>query len=154
MQARNTLRATTAAPGPSAAHHDMLNAGSNKLCPGTWSRLHCRLILTWVTAITLDAAIAAAQGEGIGERFFVGVPSGPDGVWTIAQTGLNDDINDPTRELTVHVDQHTRTVVGRGGWNEYPPLARAVAAGSRFTWVRSDGGTSSARAWCVCRSSR
>ena len=79
--------------------------------------------------ITLDAAIAAAQREGIGQRFWVGVPTGVDGVWTIAQTGLNKDITDPTQELTVHVDQHTGSVVGRGGWNEYSPMARAMAAG-------------------------
>ena len=42
---------------------------------------------------------------------------------------MNDDITDPTQELTVHVDQRTGAVVGRGGWNEYSLMARAVAAG-------------------------
>ena len=57
------------------------------------------------------------------------MPRDADGVWTIAQTGLNDDINDPTQELTVHVDRHSGSVVGHGGWNEYGPMARAMAAG-------------------------
>ena len=56
-------------------------------------------------------------------------PRDADGVWTIAQTGLNDDINDPRQELTVHVDRHTGSVVGHGGWKEYGPIARAMAAG-------------------------
>ena len=130
VQAWNTLRATTAAPGQSAAHHDTLNAGSNKVVPWNLeqtllpsSNPHAGHSMT-----TLDDAIAAAQHAGVGNRFFVGVPNGPDGVWTIAQTGLNDDINDPTRELTVHIDRHTGAIVGRGGWNEYTLMAKAVAA--------------------------
>jgi uncharacterized iron-regulated membrane protein len=42
---------------------------------------------------------------------------------------MNKDITDPTQELTVHVDQHTGAVVGRGGWNDYGLMARAMAAG-------------------------
>jgi uncharacterized iron-regulated membrane protein len=57
----------------------------------------------WI--ITLDAAIAVAQREGIGQRLWVGVPAGVDGIWTVAQTAMNEDITDPTQELTVHVDQ-------------------------------------------------
>ena len=133
MQAWNTLRATTAAPGESPAHtHETLNAGSSKVVPWkVWSRRPCRRLRsdTGHGRVTLDAAIAAAQREGIGQRLWVGVPSGVDGIWTIAQTGLNRDITDPTQELTVHVDQHTGSVVGRGGWNEYSPMARAVVAG-------------------------
>jgi uncharacterized iron-regulated membrane protein len=73
---------------------------------------------------------------------------------SIAQTAMNEDITDPTQELTVHVDQHTGSVVGRGGWNDYGLTARAVAAGFRCTPVLSDGGISSVRAWCVYRSLR
>jgi uncharacterized iron-regulated membrane protein len=130
VQTWSALAATNAAPGQSASHHETLNAGSNKVVP--WN-LEQTPIPSSVHAghglITLDDAIAAAQREGIGQRFFVGVPTDADGVWTIAQTGLNDDINDPRQELTVHVDRHTGSIVGRGGWNEYSPIARAMAAG-------------------------
>jgi uncharacterized iron-regulated membrane protein len=130
VQAWSTLRATTAAPGDSAAHHDTLNAGSSKVVP--WNLEQAPLPSSSHAAhglITLDTAIAVAQREGIGQRFFAGVPRDGDGVWTIAQTGLNDDINDPTQELTVHVDRYTGDVVGRGGWNEYGLMAKAMAAG-------------------------
>jgi uncharacterized iron-regulated membrane protein len=130
VQAWSTLRATNAAPGQSATHHDTLNAGSSKVVP--WNLEQTPLPSSSHAGhglITLDAAIAAAQREGIGQRFFVGVPRDVDGVWTIAQTGLNDDINDPTQELTVHVDRRTGKVVGHGGWNEYGLMARAMAAG-------------------------
>ena len=131
VQAWNTLLATTAAPGQSAAHHETLNAGSSKVVPWNLEQTPLPSSSPQVghDGVTIDAAIAAAQREGIGQRFFVGVPSGVDGIWTIAQTGLNKDITDPTQELTVHVDQHTGNVVGRGGWNEYSPMARALASG-------------------------
>ena len=130
VQTWSTLAATNAAPGQSASHHETLNAGSSKVVP--WNLEQTPLPSSAHAGhglITLDAAIAAAQREGIGQRFFVGVPTDADGVWTIAQTGLNDDINDPRLELTVHVDRHTGSVVGHGGWKEYSPIARAMAAG-------------------------
>jgi uncharacterized iron-regulated membrane protein len=132
VQAWSALRATTAPPGESPVHtHDALNAGSRKVVP--WNLERTPLPSSRPDGehglVTLDAAIAAAQHEGIGRRFWVGVPGGADGVWTIAQTGLNRDITDPTRELTVHVDPHTGRVVSRGGWNEYSVLARGLAAG-------------------------
>lgn len=134
VQAWSTLRATNAAPSAaarqSAAHHDTLNAGSSKVVP--WNLEQTPLPSSshaGQSLITLDTAIAAAQREGIGQRLFVGVPGEASDVWTIAQTGLNDDINDPTQELTVHVDRHTGNVVGHGGWSEYGPMARAMATG-------------------------
>jgi uncharacterized iron-regulated membrane protein len=132
VQAWSTLRAAKAPPGESAAHtHETLNAGSGKVVP--WNLEQTPLPPSSAHAghdrITLDAAIAVAQREGIGQRFWVGVPGGIDGIWTIAQTAMNDDITDPTQELTVHVDQYTAAVVGRGGWNDYTLMARAVAAG-------------------------
>jgi uncharacterized iron-regulated membrane protein len=132
VQTWSTLAAATAAPGTSAAHtHEALNAGSGKVVP--WNLEQTPLPSSSSHSghgrITLDDAIAAAQRAGIGQRFWVGVPTGVDGVWTIAQTGMNKDITDPRQELTVHVDQHTGRVVGRGGWDEYSPMARAMAAG-------------------------
>jgi uncharacterized iron-regulated membrane protein len=132
VQAWSTLSAAQAPPGDSTVHtHDALNAGSSKVVPWNLEQtpLPSSSAQTGYGRITLDAAIAVAQREGIGQRFWVGVPSGVGGVWTIAQTGMNKDITDPTQELTVHVDQHTGAVVGRGGWNEYSPMARAMAAG-------------------------
>ena len=132
VQAWSTLRAANAAPGESRVHtHDTLNAGSGKVVPWNLEQTPLPSSSTHMDhgRITLDAAIAAAQREGIGQRFWVGVPRGADGIWTIAQTAMNEDITDPTKELTVHVDQNTGAVVGRGGWNDYSPMARAVAAG-------------------------
>ncbi|HEY6508004.1 MAG TPA: PepSY domain-containing protein, partial [Vicinamibacterales bacterium] len=132
VQSWSTLSAAQAPPGESQAHaHEALNAGSGKVVP--WNLEQAPLPSsspdTGQGRITLDAAIAVAQREGIGHRFWVGVPSGVDGVWTIAQTAMNKDVIDPAQELTVHVDQHTGAVVGRGGWSDYGLMARAMAAG-------------------------
>jgi uncharacterized iron-regulated membrane protein len=132
VQAWSTLGAATAAPGERPPHvHEALNAGSGKVVP--WNLEQTPMPSSSPDAghdrISLDAAIAVAQRQGIGRRFWVGVPSGEHGVWTLAQTAMNKDITDPTQELTVHVDQHTGSVVGRAGWNEYGLMARAMAAG-------------------------
>jgi uncharacterized iron-regulated membrane protein len=111
--------------------HESLNAGSSRVVP--WNLEQTPLPSSPSHPdhgrITLDAAIAAAQREGIGSRFWVGVPSGVDGIWTVAQTAMNEDITDPSQELTVHVDQHTGEVVGLGGWSDYTLMAKAVASG-------------------------
>ncbi len=133
VQGWSTLGAVTAAPGASGGHgHHTLNAGSSKVVP--WGLEQAPLPSSWPHAggdrITLDAAIAAAQRVGIGDRFWVGVPRGVGGIWTVAQTGLNGDVADPRRELTVHVDQHMGAVIGAGGWRDYPLAARAISAGT------------------------
>ena len=107
-----------------------LNAGSSKVVPWNLEQAPVPSSPAHGTATSRSMPRnRRAQREGIGQRLWVRVPSGVDGIWTIAQTGLNRDITDPTQELTVHVDQRTGSIVGRGGWNEYSPMARAVAAG-------------------------
>lgn len=139
VQAWSTLALTTAPPADAATAvsdatphtHDALNAGSSKVVP--WNLEQTPMPSASSHAgherITLDAAIAVAHEAGIGQRFWVGLPTGENGVWTVAQTAMNGDITDPTQELTVHVDPHTGAVVGRAGWREYAPTAKAMAAG-------------------------
>jgi uncharacterized iron-regulated membrane protein len=131
VQTWSTLAATNAAPGQSASHHETLNAGSSTVVP--WNLEQTPLPSSARAghgSITLDDAIAAAQRAGIGQQFFVGVPTDADGVWTIAQTGVNDDINDPTQELTVHVDRRLAAIdaVLKSGLVHSPPLMRSRAA--------------------------
>jgi uncharacterized iron-regulated membrane protein len=131
VQAWSSMAAVNAAPDQTAHVHESLNAESSKVVP--WNLEQTPLPSSAGEAsdgrITLDAAIAAAQREGIGQRFWVGVPSGAHGVWTIAQTAMNEDVTDPRQELTVHVDQYTGAIVGRGGWSDYDMAARGMAAG-------------------------
>ena len=98
----HAARHHSAAPGESPEHtHERLNARIRaRSFRGTWKRtpLPSSSPHAGEGRITFDAAIAAAQREGIGQRFCVGVPSGVDGIWTIAQTGLNRDITDPLQK--------------------------------------------------------
>lgn len=146
VQAWSTLAAATAAPDAAAHMHEALNAGSRKVVPWSLEQTPLPAAHDGHGRITLDAAIAAAQQAGIGPRFWVGVPATPDSVWTIAQTAMNGDVTDPTRELTVHVNPHTGDIVGRAGWQEYGPAARAMAAGiplheGLLGWVNLAGTT-------------
>ncbi len=142
VQAWSTLGAARAAPGAAAEHvhgssrraQGALNAGATSVVP--WNLEQARLPSSAVPGasaarqpIQLDEAIAIARREGMGERFWVGLPAGDDGVYTIAQTAMNGDVTDPTRELVIHVDRYSGAVVGRASWNDYDLLARAMAAG-------------------------
>ena len=141
VQAWSTLGAARAAPAGSAPHtHDSsgptqgaLNAGTIPVVP--WNQERALLPASTpgehapARPIRLDDAIAAARREGIGDRFWVGLPDGDSGVYTVAQTAMNGDVTDPTKELVVHVDQYSGAVLRRAGWNDYDLVARAMAAG-------------------------
>ncbi|MGE0591679.1 MAG: PepSY-associated TM helix domain-containing protein [Vicinamibacterales bacterium] len=130
VQTWSALGAATAVPDDEAVHaHETLNADSTKVVPWNLEQLPVPSVAPGEGRITLDAAIEAAQAVGIGERFWVGVPADDNGVWTVAQTAMNGDVTDPRQELTVHVNPHTGGIVGRAGWREYGPMARAMAAG-------------------------
>lgn len=141
VQAWSTLGVARAAPAGSAHHvHEpdgptqgVLNAGTMRVVP--WNQEKALLPASATPGehaprpILLDDAITIARREGIGDRFWVGLPDGASGVYTVAQTAMNGDVTDPTLELVVHVDQYSGAVVGRAGWNDYDLVARAMAAG-------------------------
>ncbi|MFN8096448.1 MAG: PepSY domain-containing protein [Vicinamibacteria bacterium] len=135
VQGWSTLGAARAARRGAGEHkHGALNVGPGRVVP--WSLEQTPLPApasvgerARATPVSLDAVIAAAQREGIGDRFFVGRPEGADGVWTVAQTAMNADVTDPRRELLVHVDAYSGEVIGRAGWDDYGLVARGMSAG-------------------------
>jgi uncharacterized iron-regulated membrane protein len=135
VQGWSTLGAARAAPRGAGEHkHGALNVGPGRAVP--WSLEQTPLpapasagARARATPVSLDAVIAAAQREGIGDRYWVGQPQGVDGVWTVAQTAMNADVTDPRRELLVHVDAYSGEVIGRAGWDDYGLVARGMAAG-------------------------
>lgn len=135
VQGWSTLGAARAAPRGAGEHdHAALNVGPSRSVPWNLEQTPLPVSLSRGEVderapISLDAVIAAAQREGIGERFFVGRPEGEDGVWTVAQTGMNADVTDPRQELVVHVDAYSGEVIGAAGWDDYGPVARFMAAG-------------------------
>lgn len=157
VQAWSTFPAEKWGPAAGSGHdHASLNGGARKAVP--WNLEQAALPAAPLAApsgaraeprLSLDEALAVARREGIGRRFWAGSPEGRDDVWTIAQAGLSGEITDPRDELTVHIDRRTGRVLGRAGWNDYGPGARAMAAGLPLHMGHL-GGWSTAGAALVC----
>jgi len=134
VQAWNTYPAEKFAPAPAAEHgpptHDVLNGLGAKAIPWNLEQTALpRSSREGDRLLTIDDAIGVARQAGIGSRFWVGLPDGPDGVWTVAQTAFDGNIHDPREELTVHVDRYTGAVRGRVAFADYSWGAKAMAAG-------------------------
>lgn len=133
VQTWNTFPAEKFAPAPASRTqptHEALNGAGLKVVP--WNLEQAALPRSSGESgapIAIDEAIAAAQRAGIGARFWVGVPDGPDGVWTVAQTAFDGNIRDPREELTIHIDQYTGAVRGRVPFTDYSWGAKAMATG-------------------------
>ncbi len=132
VQAWSTISAARAAPRGSREHvHGGLDVGARRVAP--WGLEQTPLPVSTTggakVPISLDAAVAAAQRAGIGERFCVALPEGEAGVFTISQTGMNGDVTDPRQERVVHVDPYSGEVIGQAGWGDYDLMARGMAAG-------------------------
>lgn len=137
VQAWNTFPAAKAAPEGGGAHvHEALNGYGPKVVP--WNLEQTLLPVSYVPdghpsaapeRLSLDTAIAIAQDVGIGRNFWVGVPLGMDGVWTVAQTAMAANVADPRDEKTVHVDQYSGAVLGVVDWHDYGIGAKGMAAG-------------------------
>jgi len=130
----------TSGPDPHANHRSMNGAGHEI---ASWNLEQTPLPLSDAGAgapshgvsglspsgLSVDEAIRIAQGEGIGDRFTVALPTRPDGVFTVAATTMSGDALDPRDELTVHVDRYSGEVLARIGWSDYGLGARAMSTG-------------------------
>lgn len=138
VQAWNSFPAEKWGPGGGGHNHEALNGESRKVVP--WNLEKSPLPASdghpgaggssSPVAQTLDQTIAIGRTNGIGARYFVGVPASRDDIWTVAQTAIGGQVTDPRQELTLHIDRKTGHVVGRAGWSEYALGAKAMAAGT------------------------
>lgn len=152
VQGWATLGAARALPQGPPSHHAALEPGAVKVVP--WGLEQAPLPSPSPQAAghelaSLDTAIAAARQAGIGDRFWVGLPSEAAGVFTVAQTAMNGDVTDPREELLVYLDQHTGAILGQAGWDQYGLVAKAMAAGVPLH-TGSLGGLNLAGAILVC----
>ena len=155
VQTWSTLAATNAAPGESASHHETLNAGSSKVVP--WNLEQTPLPSFSRTRVTADHARCRdrrrpARGYWpaiLGRRAdAMQMASGPSHRQASTMTSMIRGRNSPctwigTRGALWAMEAGTSTAQLRERWPR----------GSRFIWVRSDGGTSSARVCCAYRCS-
>ncbi|MDJ0702942.1 MAG: PepSY domain-containing protein [Leptolyngbyaceae cyanobacterium MO_188.B28] len=79
---------------------------------------------TPVTPINLDFVIALAQSQGAPPGFNVSWPDGEKGVYTISAFP-----DDPTQEVTMHIDQYSGKVLADVRWRDYGLVPKAVELG-------------------------
>jgi uncharacterized iron-regulated membrane protein len=76
------------------------------------------------TSVNLNSVIALAQSKGAPSGFNVTLPKGETGVYTVSAFP-----NDPTQEVTMHIDQYSGKVLADVRWQDYGLVPKAVEMG-------------------------
>lgn len=74
--------------------------------------------------VSIDSVIALAQAKGVSPGFNVVFPEGETGVYTVSAFP-----NDPTQEVTMHIDQYSGKVLADVRWENYGLVPKAVEMG-------------------------
>lgn len=74
--------------------------------------------------IPLDAVVATAQANGAPPGYSISLPEGETGVYTVSAFP-----NDPTQEVTMHIDQYSGRLLANVGWQDYGLVPKAVEMG-------------------------
>lgn len=72
----------------------------------------------------LDAVVKLAHDKGVAPGFNISLPKGKTGVYTVSSLP-----NDPTQEITLHIDQYSGQVLADVRWQDYGPVPKAVEMG-------------------------
>jgi uncharacterized iron-regulated membrane protein len=75
--------------------------------------------------VNLNAVIALAQAKAAPPGFSVTLPDGETGVYTVSAFP-----NDPTQEVTMHIDQYSGDVLADIRWKDYGLVPKAVEMGT------------------------
>ncbi|WP_437622081.1 PepSY-associated TM helix domain-containing protein [Sorangium sp. So ce1151] len=73
---------------------------------------------------TLDSVVATAERRAIAPGYSVGLPQGPEGVYTVSVFP-----DDPAGEAMLHIDQYSGDVLADIRWQQYGVVPRAVELG-------------------------
>ena len=76
------------------------------------------------TSMNLNSVIALAQAKGAPPGFSVTLPEGETGVYTVSAFP-----NDPTQEVTMHIDKYSGKVLADVRWKDYGLVPKAVEMG-------------------------
>lgn len=76
------------------------------------------------TAVNLDEVIAVAQSNAAPAGFSVSFPTDETGVYTVSAFP-----DDPTQEMTLHIDQYSSQVLTDIRWHDYGLVPKAVEMG-------------------------
>ncbi|EJL6951297.1 PepSY domain-containing protein [Vibrio cholerae] len=76
----------------------------------------------------IDQVIAQAKALGF-TQYRVAFPRGETGVYTVSANTMAGDIVDPRDDRTAHFDQYSGALLTEVTWQDYSPVAKAMAAG-------------------------
>ncbi|WP_434032178.1 PepSY-associated TM helix domain-containing protein [Vibrio furnissii] len=79
-------------------------------------------------AVNIDTIITKATTLGFA-HYRVYFPKNETGVYTVAANTMAGDITDPRNDRTSHFDQYSGELLMDVTWQDYTPLAKAMAAG-------------------------
>lgn len=124
-------------PQSTADTHASLNGQGPKAVPWTLEQTPMPLSGSQVGAVgvpagqpvNLTTVTALARAMGFDQRFHVQLPAHELGVFTVSADTMSGDLNNPTRDRTVHVDRYTGRVLVDVGFGDYAPVAKAMAVG-------------------------
>ncbi|GEM84741.1 MAG: membrane protein [Meiothermus sp.] len=81
------------------------------------------------TPVNLDTVIQYVRDNGVNYGFWVAMPRGKEGVWTVSASSMSRDVTDARKDRTLHIDQYSGKVLADIGWSQYSLGAKAMASG-------------------------
>ncbi|QHE75276.1 PepSY-associated TM helix domain-containing protein [Hydrogenophaga sp. PBL-H3] len=118
-----------AVPQSGATHTSLNTAGQHEVPWGLeWTPLPASGSAAG-PSVNLDSVAALAKQLGFTGQHHIQLPKGDTGVFTISADTMSGDLKDPTKDRTVHVDQHTGRVIAEVAFADYPLLAQGMAVG-------------------------
>lgn len=118
-----------AVPQSGATHASLNTAGQHEV---PWGLERTPLPASGSAAgpsVNLDSVAALAKQLGFTGQHHIQLPKGDTGVFTISADTMSGDLKNPTKDRTVHVDQHTGRVIAEAAFADYPLLAQGMAVG-------------------------
>ncbi|MDT7920721.1 MAG: PepSY domain-containing protein [Meiothermus sp.] len=116
---------------------ESLNRSGEKLVP--WNLENSKLPLSGSmagkdgipagTPVNLDSVIQYVRDNGVNYGFWVALPKGKEGVWTVSASSMSRDVTDARKDRTLHIDQYSGKVLADIGWSDYSLGAKAMASG-------------------------
>ena len=77
----------------------------------------------------IDSIDALARRIGFDGRYQMNLPSGANGVWTLARDSMNNDSVSPTADRTTHIDRFTGNILADVRYDDYSLAGKAMAVG-------------------------
>lgn len=85
---------------------------------------------------SVNPETVVAFGQKHLPTFWVALPKGKEGVYTISASTMGGDATDARKDRTIHIDQYSGKVLADIGWKDYNLGAKAMAAGVALHMAR------------------